>query len=123
MECCKKCSWNVSHKSQEWLNKIGIPEHNREITIKANNKTYVVDGLDRATNTVYEFYGDFWHGNPKVFNQYDINRVTKNTFGELYKKTLKKEKNIKVAGYKLITIWEQEFDLGMLIQGSNNVFH
>jgi hypothetical protein len=31
------------------------------------------------------------------------------TFGDLYKRTLEREKIIKEAGYKLITIWESDW--------------
>jgi len=37
------------------------------------------------------------------------NKHNKKTFGELYDKTLKKEKLIKSAGYNLITIWENDY--------------
>lgn len=47
-----------------WLNLINIPKEKRQITISILNKKYKVDAFDDTTNTIYEFYGDFWHGNP-----------------------------------------------------------
>ena len=32
-----------------------------------------VDGYCSSINTVYEFHGDYWHGNPKRFASEDIN--------------------------------------------------
>ena len=51
----------------------------------------------------------FWHGNPNVYNPEDINTITKTTFGELYNKTIDREKNIKDLGYNLVTIWEKDY--------------
>jgi hypothetical protein len=39
-----------------------------------------VDGYDENTNTVYEYLGDYWHGNPEKFYPKDINRDCKKTF-------------------------------------------
>ena len=81
------------------------------ITLKLiiKNKKYFIDGFDPQTNTCYEFYGDYWHGNPKIFKFSDINKNNKKTFGELYHKTLKRERLIKSMGYNLIIIWENDY--------------
>ena len=55
------------------------------------NSRYKADGYAENINTIFEFHGDFWHGNPEVFHPYKINKVAKKTFGNLYKATLKKE--------------------------------
>lgn len=68
------------------------------------------DGYCKETNTVYEFHGDYWHGNPSLYNSSDINEHTKSTFGELYTKTNKREEYIKSQGYNLVTIWESDYD-------------
>ena len=41
-----------------------------------NDKEYLIegtryhaDGFCKDTNTIYEFHGDYWHGNPKLTNQ------------------------------------------------------
>ena len=70
---------------------------------------YIVDGYNPETNTIYEFNGDFWHGNPEIFDRNDFNKVSRKTFGELYKKTLEKENKLKELGYNIISIWESEY--------------
>ena len=35
---------------------------------------YIVDGYDSKTNTIYEFNGDFWHGNPNIYNLTDLGK-------------------------------------------------
>jgi protein-arginine kinase activator protein McsA len=103
---CIRCQG--SGPEQKWLDSLNI--RNRQVKIFLANKKYcIVDGYDSSTNTIYEFYGDFWHGNPIVYNQNDINAVRNCSFGELYNKTLDREKSIVESGYKLITIWEREW--------------
>ena len=103
---CPKCSHRVSKSGTEWINKIEKRlgyKLEREYYIGINK--YTTDAFDTKTNTCYEYHGNFWHGNPKIYNQNDINPRTKTTFGELYQNILEKEKLIKSAGYNLITKW------------------
>lgn len=69
-----------------------------------------VDGYCQETNTVYEFHGDYWHGNPSIYNRNEINAVTKSTFGELYDKTIRREHKIRELGYNLIVKWESDIE-------------
>jgi len=108
---------NYSKICIEWLETIMKNENifiqhgnnGGEITIKSNKKLFKFDGYCKETNTVYEFMGDFYHGNPKLYNQNDINPVNKKTFGELYSETLKRLELIKNEGYNIITIWESDY--------------
>jgi len=108
---CGKCGKgpNISKTEIEWLNSLNINKNFYHKTIKINNKILFLDALDPTTNTVYEFYGDFWHGNPSLYKCNDLNARNKKTFGELYQKTIDREKLIKEAGYVLITIWENDW--------------
>jgi hypothetical protein len=68
-----------------------------------------VDGYCRKTNTVYEFHGDYWHGNPNFYPSHEIHPIKKVPFGQLYIETLKRDESIRQLGYNLITIWENEY--------------
>ena len=86
-----------------------VPKKYRQKRIKINNKIYIVDGYNPKTNTIYEFLGDYWHGNIAVYNENDYNFNKKKTFGSLYKETMRRIKNIQKAGYKLIIMWENDW--------------
>jgi uncharacterized C2H2 Zn-finger protein len=102
---CRKCSMNcISKKEIDWILSLNNPNIISQYNIKIDNKSIFVDGYDPITNTVYEFYGDFWHGNPKVYN--GINWINNKSFNELYENTIKRELSIKKLGYNLITRWE-----------------
>jgi G:T-mismatch repair DNA endonuclease (very short patch repair protein) len=107
---CSKCSVSVSNKEIFWLNCLAIPEQNRQITLRINKRQFRVDAFNSTTNIIYEFYGDFWHGNLNRFSSNQINYSLKKTFGELYDKTILRENALKDAGYQIISIWESDFD-------------
>ena len=115
---CQKCQIKkqYSKKQIEWLNFIQLKdniiiqhaENNSEFYIP--NTKYRADGFCQETNTIYEFHGDYWHGNPNKFISSEINKTTNCSFGELYQKTLEKENYIKNLGFNLITIWESDWN-------------
>jgi hypothetical protein len=112
--CIPKKSY--SKVALNWLNSIQLKEN---ITIQhaenegefiIPNTNYKADGYCQETNTIYEFHGDYWHGNPNKFILTEINKTTKCSFGELYQKTLDKELVIINMGFNLITMWESEWN-------------
>lgn len=106
---CSECQWKNSSKlEKEWLNILKIDKNYRNAFIKIDGKLYKFDAYIPETNTIYEFYGDFWHGNPDRFVDGENNR-SKVSFSELYNRTIKREKFLKQKGFNLISIWEQDF--------------
>ena len=74
------------------------------------NTTFKSDGYDPKTNTIYEFLGDYWHGNPKL---YDFDKVNVNagfSFKELNQKTFERFDEIKKLGYNIKYIWENDYN-------------
>ena len=113
---CPTCT-NTSHskKALEWLRSI---EEKENITIqhaenggeyKIPGTKFKADGYCKETNTIYEFYGDYWHGNPKLYNKNKKHAHLNITFGEVYEKTLLREIEI-TNNYNLVSIWENDYD-------------
>jgi len=106
---CPNCKSKNSKQEIEWIksfNNINIISPYRLLDLGLS-----VDGYDQTLNIVYEFYGDFWHGNPACFRQEDVHPIILNaTFGDLYTKTTKRNELIRLAGYNLITIWELDWN-------------
>lgn len=74
------------------------------------NTSYSADGYCSETNTIYEFYGDCWHGNLGVFNPDEqCHPYSDLTALDLYNNTIKREKFLKSLGYNLVTTWESEY--------------
>lgn len=106
---CPKCSHTISKNESFWLDYINVDESLRNKTLKINNRKFNVDALDEKNKIIYEFNGDYWHGNPNRFNPNDMNKVVKKTFGELYQKTIDKQKYLEANGYTVISIWESQW--------------
>ena len=64
--------------------------------------------MDSHENTVYEFQGCFWHGCKKCYSDDTINTKNQIDMLTLRKRTLKKNGEIRAAGYNLIEMYECE---------------
>ncbi len=107
---CQLCSSSsISKISQIWLDQLKNNSLIREHRIDLGTKIVFVDGYDPITNTVYEFYGDYWHGNPNIFLPDLVNQSLDKTFGALYNETIIREHLLRSAGFNLITIWESDY--------------
>ncbi len=113
MQGCPKCSSNISVSERLYFESLGIPDDKNHrqvrIRVKGVKRAYVVDAFDPNTKTIYEFDGDFWHGNPEKYPRYEINPKTKKTFGSHYADTLRKKKLLMEEGYTVVSIWESEW--------------
>ena len=104
---CPKCSASsISKQEMEFLEHFGITENNRQYPIKPRCK---VDGYDPITNTVYEFLGDYWHGNPKIYSSEKLNKKIKMSFGKLHEKTFSRFNDISKLGCTIKYIWESDW--------------
>ncbi len=105
---CPKCGCRLSKNEIKFLDYLNIPDK------KENRQCYVnrfyFDGYDEKTKTVYEYLGDYFHGNPEIYKTDDINKLVKKSFGQLYKETFDRLNNIKSLGYNVKYIWEKDWN-------------
>lgn len=113
---CPKCiRHGYSKASIEWLDYVSKKEniyiqHAENIgEHKISNSKYKADGYCPDTNTIYEFYGCLYHGCKICFDENKFNPLTNMNYGDLYEKTIEREKFIKSQNYNLVTIWEHEW--------------
>jgi len=118
---CNKCSNNISKLETEWLDILRISNRQEKIKINDFKIKQKVDGYDPINKVCYEFYGDYFHAHPNYIsclNRQAIHphqalkkdKSKQKTNEQIYQDTLYREKQIKKSGYKLITIWEHEFN-------------
>jgi hypothetical protein len=112
-EGCNSCTNSGYSKAQiKWLDEIaeleGISIRHALNHPRGEKRIcgYKVDGFCEETNTVYEYNGNFWHGNPDHYDPNDVNPICGITFGKLYSDTLFKQQKIEGAGYIYKCIWE-----------------
>lgn len=114
---CAKCQIKkqYSKKSINWLNFVSkfnnahIQHGDNGGEFRIPNTRYSADGYCLKTNTIYEFNGTRWHGDPRFCDKNEMSLVGV-TYGELYEKTIKKEDIIKNMGFNYIAIWEYDWD-------------
>ena len=108
-----------SQKSINWLRYLEKSQHisiqhaerGGELRIPIGESYIQADGWCEKTNTIYEFHGDYWHGNPEKYNPNEMNTTAKKTFGELYRRTIEREELIRELGFNLVVMWESDYDL------------
>ena len=100
----------------EWLEfiKVSTPDirhilNNEDGEFDIPNSRYKADGFSAKELCIYEYNGDYYHGNPNLYNPENVNQVCKKTFGELYRNTIKKKKFCEDAGYNYYSIWESDW--------------
>ena len=119
---CQRCAWGpTSKKCADWLDLIAV-QTGHHIQHAENGGEYhfpempkrKADGFDEITNTVYEYNGTLFHGDPR---RYPADRphplIAKKTCGEVYQKTLDRDEWIRDQGYTLVTMWEMEWDVAV----------
>lgn len=112
---CQRCSNQYSDMSMGWLlfmekrylTEIQHAKNLGEFVIPGTR--YKADGYIKSSNTIFEFHGDFWHGNPELYDENQMNPRVGLTYGELYNKTKDKSKIILDKGYNLVEIWENDW--------------
>jgi len=85
-----------------------FPDIERQFTLK-NEKRRLNYDL-RYENKIIEYNGDFWHMNPKLYNETDINKRTKRTAKLQWELDESKINVARSRGYEVLIIWESELD-------------
>lgn len=108
---CPRCADRFKMQNA-WLTYRGLPDDqaHRQVCFKLPcGSRIVADGFDSTSNTIYEFWGDKWHGNLSRFAPNDINPKTKLTYQQHWDLTKAKVDKIRNAGYNLVQIWESQW--------------
>lgn len=108
---CPKCTKQHSKPALEWLAhchkllrlRIRHFEHLGEFKIPGTK--FRADGYNPRQRLVFEFLGDFWHGNPKTQNT-ELAR-------QRYLKTFVRFKELLHLGFTIVYIWENDFYNGL----------
>lgn len=119
---CIKCYSIYSKPAIDWL-EYSMIKNSIFIQHACNKGEYIIpktkirpDGYHEETNTLFEYYGDYWHGNPKRYKPDFINSRKNMTMEKLYKDTMNREERLLKLGYNLVTIWESDW-LNMIKAG------
>ena len=103
----------ISRVAIAWLKRVAKEEgiyiqhadNGGEVSIMGT--PYRVDGYCKETDTIYEFHGDYWHGNPAVYDR-DVVRNGR-TMGEWYDNTIERENVLRSMCSNLVVMWESDW--------------
>jgi len=114
----KSSKGGYSQMAINWLRSIELSEgisiqhaeSGGELRVRHSKGHYLVDGYCEETNTVYEFHGDIWHGNPACFSPDDCPHPFRPeiTAKQLHEATIAKEDFLR-QHFNVITIWETDW--------------
>ncbi|GAV09635.1 hypothetical protein RvY_19139 [Ramazzottius varieornatus] len=99
-----------SVKAQRWLRMMADEDNVIEMETEVHIGSYYVDGFDNDTSTVYEFYGCLHHGHDTHTRPETVHPWLKQSMGDLFRRTMARERQIIQLGYRVKSIWECEFD-------------
>jgi len=112
---CPRCTKRHSKPSSEWLAMIQsgmahpLQSYNSGSEYRIPHTRYFADGFDAVTNTIYEFHGSYYHGDPTIYQPTVWNGTSGKTMGDLYLATERKRNTCLDAGYRYVHIWESQW--------------
>ncbi len=99
--------------SQEFKNLLSLKidfeiQEEKQILIEEELKIFFVDFIIPEKNVVIEFYGDYWHANPKFYKREDMIKSKKAS--QIWEEDKERISLIKSKlNCKVLTIWEDDF--------------
>lgn len=84
---------------------------NSQVQANITIGSFIVDVI--KDKKIIEFYGDFWHGNPEIFNCYDkLNFGNNNVkvISDIWEKDRKRIDFLMSNGYQVLIIWEMDWN-------------
>jgi len=99
---------SVSNKEKKLLTEIKKLNYNPIGSFSVDK--YVCDIYIKELNLIIEFNGDYWHCNPKKYDEDYFHPHKKKTAKEIWNEDKIRVDNIKKYGYNLMIIWECDFE-------------
>lgn len=108
-----KISQELFWELDKYVESCYFAEKNKEIATydKSCKRAYYLDFaiIDYDKKVAIEFNGDFWHMNPDIFSESQINPVSKLSASEIWKYNDQKISFFTNIGWKILIIWENEY--------------
>ena len=108
---CKNSSKStmiVSKSETKFLNDLEIIcDRKIERSVVLCNK-FIVDGFEPKSKIIIEYFGDFWHMNPTIYKENDVNSATNERAGSKWAEDGGRVKYLEKCGYKVFVVWESD---------------
>ena len=107
--CAVRHGGSASKPEIIWLDSLNVSTEHRQAFIPTTR--WRVDAL--VDRVVYEFFGAFWHGDPRHGPPDKLNVFSKKTYLQLYDKTILRCSKLESLGYTVKFVWEADFLAGL----------
>ncbi len=102
----KQMTANRSKKSFELFTQLGIGHYGQdEKIVFGKRKNHRVDFL--YEKKIIEYYGDYWHGNPKFYTHDQF--IRKKKVADVWEHDAQKIKDLEDNGYSVLIVWENDY--------------
>lgn len=92
-----------SKQSLALFEELGVGHYgDHEKTVRGQRKVHRVDFV--FDNKIIEYFGDYWHGNPKKYSS--TNLIRKKRVEDIWKHDQQKIEDLCSAGYDVLKVWE-----------------
>jgi len=115
----KKHTDEALKKIGEKINSSRVSQAEHSLTDKLVNKHgggknlgvggWSCDYVHADRKIIVEFFGDFWHHNPDIYDDSWINPFTMRTTAAVRERDQRKIKELQELGYVVIVVWEKEW--------------
>ena len=110
-EALKKIGQHINHSGKS---KIEHELSDTLISILGGEKNSPVSGwccdyVNYENKLIVEFFGDFWHHNPKLYNIVHVNKITNRSSKQVWDRDARKLNELREQGYEVVVIWETEW--------------
>jgi len=97
----------ISFKIKDILDNLNF-EYVMEYMVEMEKRNYFVDYYLPNLNVIIEYYGDYWHGNPAIYQGTEILKQTKMTYEQIWKKDKNRLEKIKekMNPVSILIIWD-----------------
>ena len=104
-------SSNKSSKQLQFLKDLQVifPDIEGDKTLRSGKKHYFPDTIFCKIGVIIEYYGDYWHANPKKYKATDIvhhNLIAQN----IWDHDKSRNQALEDKGYTIYIIWESDYD-------------
>lgn len=97
----------IAHDSQN--KKLYYGDNEYTLYSPLTKKYYKLDLINFDTLKVIEFFGDYWHCNPRKYKADFYNKNSEKTAQEIWNYDNNKIESIKYCGYDVMIIWEYDY--------------
>lgn len=96
---------------QEMVPNEGLFYGKTERSIRLESSVIKVDCLKESQKKIIEFYGDYWHGNPRKFKETDTIKYKRTMLvSEKWDYDRKRIQDLRNLGYEVLIIWEMDYN-------------